>query len=55
MTGSSADTDGLMVVWGNSPGAKSLTRTFPRFWVRDHGEDDNSLDVHTHQRKTDYF
>ncbi len=50
-----ADTDGLTVVWENSDGAKSLTRTFPWFWVRDHGEDDNSLDADTQQRKIDTF
>ncbi len=51
----SADRDGLTVVWEKSGGSGSLTRTFPWFWVRDHGEDDNSLDAHTRQRKIDTF
>ncbi len=46
----SADAEGLTVTWANS-----FTRTFPWFWVRDHGEDIASLDTHTLQRKIDTF
>ncbi|VAV89605.1 hypothetical protein MNBD_ALPHA08-268 [hydrothermal vent metagenome] len=45
-----AGADGLKVSWPNA-----VTRTFPWVWVRDHGEDAESLDTATLQRKVDTF
>lgn len=50
----SADANGLTVTWGGSTNVRS-TKTFPWFWVRDHGEDLASLDAETMQRKVDTF
>lgn len=46
----SADAQGLKVTWANE-----AAKIFPWFWVRDHGEDFDSLDPDTLQRKVDTF
>ncbi len=47
-----AEPDGLRVTWAASAGGPSL---FPWLWLRDHGEDPDSLDPGTKQRRVDTF